>query len=98
MRADERDDWKVKMRTGFLSYARPTLRVFDKVSTTEDWEALMQAWFDHEDRALWEAYEAGWNHSRGIWIKEYDYLKEIESDVLETFNEGKAKTLKESNE
>ena len=53
-------DEQIKMRLSFLSYARPTLRLSDKVSTTADWEAAMGIWFDGRDRALWGAYQAGW--------------------------------------
>lgn len=63
-------DEKVRMRQSFLSYARPTLRLSDKVSTTEDWEAAMRIWFDEQDRALWGSYEAGWESANRLLLED----------------------------
>lgn len=56
-------DNKVEMRVSFLNYARPTLRISDKVWTTEDWDNAMRLWFDAQDLAIWKAFEAGWKAS-----------------------------------
>lgn len=62
-------DNEIKMRLSFLSYARPTLRMADKATTTEDWETAIRMWFDERDRGLWAAYEAGWKNATKLLLE-----------------------------